>query len=152
MIFQYGQNSEAAEKDMFELMNRHSLMVIATQSLNETPESAVVEFLVKHDFTINFGTLRSFRKYQNILRNPQVSLVIGGSDEVTVQYEGTAEEIDAKEVLYQQGEKLSPHIRTSFETGPIEKTDIAFFQVKPSWIRYTDVSTLPWKTFELKFD
>jgi general stress protein 26 len=152
MMIQHGQDSEAVERDIFELMNRHNLMVVSSQNETGSPQSAVVEFLLKHDFVVYFATVRSFRKYQNLTSNPRVSLVIGGADEVTVQYEGTATEVTPEEIPDDQKSRLAPHVRKGFDPPVVEKSSVAYFKITPQWIRYTDVSNLPWKITEVKFD
>ena len=141
MVFQYGQRSEGVEKDIFELMNRHSLMVVASQSPNGHPQSAVVEFLTRRDFTVYFATVRSFRKYQNLTKNPRISLVVGGADEVTVQYEGTAEEVAPESISDDQKARLASHAHKGFDTKTLAESNVVYFKITPSWIRYTNVST-----------
>jgi len=67
------------------------LAVVSYLSAEGTPQSAVVGFAVTPDLEIVFDTVASSRKYRNLKARPQCSVVMW-SGEVTLQYEGIAEE------------------------------------------------------------
>src|SRR5579884_4132643 len=83
--------------ELFDFMRRHRLAVLATVSEDNHPEAAVIGFAVTPELDILFDTVRSARKYKYMLANPRVALVIGWDREVTVQYEGIAEEPSGEE-------------------------------------------------------
>jgi hypothetical protein len=81
--------------DILEFMRGHSLAVQASVSASNSPQAAVVGFMVTDDFELFFDTLESTRKVSNLRQNSRVAFVIGGltnGDERTVQYEGIADE------------------------------------------------------------
>src|SRR5579884_616715 len=84
--------------ELFDFMRRHRLAVLATVSEDNHPEAAVIGFAVTPELDILFDTVRSARKYKYMLANPRVALVIGWDREVTVQYEGIAEEPSGAEL------------------------------------------------------
>jgi hypothetical protein len=82
-------------------MRAHSLAVQASVSPSNSPQAAVVGFIVTDDLEVFFDTLDSTRKVSNLRRNANVAFVIGGlteGDERTVQYEGVADEPEGLEV------------------------------------------------------
>ena len=83
-----------------------------------------------------FDTVKSSRKYENFLQNPNVALVIGWDDETTIQYEGIAAELAGPE---------DDHYReTYFEAYPDGReraanwAGLVHFKVTPTWLRYSN--------------
>jgi general stress protein 26 len=76
----------------------HRFMVISTKT-DDFPESANVEF-GNDGLALIFDTNRDSRKFQNIQKDPRVSVVIGWDEDVnkTVQYQGIAEEAKGEEL------------------------------------------------------
>lgn len=123
-----------------------TLAVIASAAAGQTPQSAVIEF-VSDKLELIFDCFNTSRKYQNIQKNPHVSLVIGWEDDITVQYEGVAKEIKGMEL--KESKKTFYHKlpdAMKFEKYP----QLRFFRVKPTWIRYSDLNKKPWEVFEIK--
>jgi len=92
-------------------------------------------FAVTPGLEIIFDTVKSSRKYPNLKKNPRVAWVIGCTTEVTVQYEGVAEELS--------GAQLAEYKKTyfaKFPDGPEREKwpGIAYFVVRPKWVRYCD--------------
>jgi len=130
-------------------VTQHTLAVIATTSPESRPEAAVIGIAVTNDLEIVFDTVKTSRKYVNLMRNPHVALVIGWDYEDTVQYEGEAEELMGsnadkyKEVYFKvfgdEGRKRAA-----------EWPDIVHFKIRPRWIRYsrfTEPRTIEEMTF-----
>ena len=116
------------------------LGVISTLSSSGSVHSALVGIAVTQDLEIIFDTVKSSRKYSNLISNPVCSLVVGWTGEQTVQYEGVATEL--------QGAELQRCQRTYFEAwpdGPSRMTwpGIVYFGVRPTWIRYSDFDANP---------
>jgi len=90
-------------EEVFGFMNRESLAVLATAADTGQPEAALMGFAVNRELEIIFDTVKTSRKYPNLKRNPRVAWVIGCTTEVTVQYEGLAQELEGPELAkYQQ--------------------------------------------------
>jgi len=122
-------------QEVFEFMNRERLAVLSTTTNTGQPEAALMGFAVTNGLEIVFDTIRSSRKYQNLIENPRTAWVIGCSSEVTVQYEGIAEEL-AGEPL----QKYKPIYFAKFPDGKSRESwkGIVHFLVRPKWIRYCD--------------
>lgn len=110
----------------------------ATQaSVSETgaPQAAIIGVAVTDAFELVFDTLNTSRKYRNLRREPRIALTIGGDDDCCVQYEGLADEPKGAEL-----ETLKQVYFARFPDG-LERErlpEIAYFRVKPLWIRFSD--------------
>lgn len=129
-------------------IKEHRLAVLATVNADFLPEAAVVGFSVNEHLHLNFGTFRTSRKYQNLQKNPRVALVIGWEKGKTVQYEGVARELEGKE----REEAIKEHLKTAPSAAKyVSDPDEAYFEVKPLYVKYSDLSSDPWETFEFRF-
>src|SRR5271165_1605916 len=122
-------------EEVFQFMNKERPAVLATVDENGRPEAALMGFAVTPDLEIVFDTVKSSRKYPNLKNNPRVAWVIGCTTEVTVQYEGVAEELE--------GEDLAKYKKTYFAAfldGPARESwpGITYFVVRPKWVRHCD--------------
>ena len=134
--------------DLFKFIAGHKLGVVGTISPDGAPQSALVGIAVAPELEIIFDTVASSRKYTNLLANPAASFVIGWTGEVTVQYEGRA--------FQPAGAELSRYQQIYFEAYPdgpdrLSWPGIAYFVVRPRWIRYSDYDQRPPLTEEFKF-
>ncbi|MFN7921480.1 MAG: pyridoxamine 5'-phosphate oxidase family protein [Bryobacteraceae bacterium] len=119
---------------------QQKLAVVSSLSPAGKPQSALVGIASGDQMEIVFDTIRSTRKFENMIANPEVSLVIGLGGAITVQYEGKATEL--------QGEDLAEYQKLYFEAWPdgpsrLEWEGITYFLVVPAWIRYSDFSQTP---------
>lgn len=89
------------KKIILEFIKKEKLAVLAT--VGETvPESSVLEFGETDNLEIILDMFTASRKYKNMKANPNVSLVIGWDEDITIQYEGIAEELSGKEKTQHQ--------------------------------------------------
>jgi general stress protein 26 len=121
--------------ELFQFMNNERLAVLATVAENGSPEAALMGFAVTPELEIVFDTVKTSRKYPNLKKHPRTAWVIGCTTEITVQYEGIAEEL--------AGDDLAKYKKTyfaAFPDGPARQTwpDITYFVVRPKWVRYCD--------------
>jgi Pyridoxamine 5'-phosphate oxidase len=124
------------------------LAVISSASPGGAPQSALVGIAVTPELEIIFDTLNTTRKYRNLMAMPECSFVIGCSSEVTVQYEGVAEEPGGaererwKEIYF----RIWPECR-EHEKWP----GITWIAVRPRWIRYSNFEKQPPEIAEFRF-
>lgn len=134
---------------LYNFIQQYKFGVLATVSPNNIPESAYVGIAVTPDLRIIFDTVSDSRKYKNLLLNPNISFVIGWNNEQTIQYEGTAKIPDTND--------LDNLLQTYFIVFPDGKDrkenwkNIAYFCVKPKWIRYSNFNEVTPKVEEIKF-
>jgi uncharacterized pyridoxamine 5'-phosphate oxidase family protein len=89
------------KKIILEFIKKEKLAVLAT--VGETvPESSVLEFGETDNLEIILDMFTASLKYKNMKANPNVSLVIGWDEDITIQYEGIAEELSGKEKTQHQ--------------------------------------------------
>ena len=130
------------EADLCAFMSKWKLGVLGTIGNSATPQSALVGIAVTPQLEIIFDTVKSSRKYPNLISRPACSFVIGGwaTGEQTVQYEGEAEELKLPE--------LERHQEIYFKVWPecrahMSWPGIVYFVVRPTWIRYSDFDQNP---------
>lgn len=123
--------------------------IISTIGPNNQPESALIGFGETDDLELIFGTYNTSRKYKNLQKNNKVALVIGWDEDfITVQYEGVASELTAKEI-----EKYVPlyHKKVPAAAAYTSHPAQTYWKVSPVWIRYSNLSGDEEKIVEFTF-
>jgi general stress protein 26 len=129
-------------------MKNERLAVLATVAEDGQPEAALMGVAVTPQLEIVFDTVKSSRKYPNLKKNPRVALVVGCTTEVTVQYEGVAEELAGEELA-----KYKKIYFGAFPDGPVRESwpGITYFVVRPTWVGYCDYDPESRRIEERKF-
>ena len=96
-----------------------------------------------------FDTLVTTRKLRNLRADPRIALVVGWDHEITAQIEGFADE--------PTGSELDRLREVYFATYPDGRSRLAWpgithVRVRPSWIRYSDLTCDPPRIVELRGD
>ena len=131
----FGFMSDAANK-----------LAVLSRMSSEGSRSALVGIAVTEDLEIVFDTVKSSRKYADLLADARCSLVVGLTGDTTVQFEGEARELpfdnEYKAVYF-----------AAFADGPSRQAwpGIVYFVVKPRWIRYSDYGDTPPRIEESRF-
>ncbi len=133
------------EQALYEIMKRHTLAVLSTVAHTTVPQAALIGIAVTSDLEIVFDTLKSSRKYRNLTENQNVALVVDCGNESTVQYEGVAAELF--------GTGREHYQAVYFEVFPDGRErqkwpNIAYFVIRPKWVRYSDFSKQPEQIIE----
>ncbi len=128
------------EADLYAFMAQCRLGVLGSICDAGTPQSALVGIAITKQLEIIFDTVKSSRKYPNLIARPACSFVIGWTGEQTVQYEGVAEQLEPPE--------LARYQETYFKAWPdgperMSWPGIVYFVVRPVWIRYSDFDQSP---------
>lgn len=134
--------------DLFHFIAKSKLGVLSSIGPSGKPQSALVGFAVTESLEIIFDTVKTSRKYSNLIARPSCSFVFGWSGEQTVQYEGTAEEL--------AGEALRRYQDIYFRVWPdgparLNWPGIVHFVVRPKWVRYSDFDQNPTLIQEFTF-
>jgi len=132
---------------LLDFIRRHRYCVVSSIAENGAPQSAVVGFAVSPEFEIIFDTVKSSRKYRNLISNPRAAVALW-TGEATVQYEGIATEL--------AGADGDRYREIYFETWPdgrdrMSWTGITHFVIRPEWIRFTDFGERPPRIEEFTF-
>jgi hypothetical protein len=120
---------------LLRFLQAQRLGIVASISPAGDPQSAVVGIAVTDQLEIVFDTLSSTRKCENLRRLPKISVVAGWDQEITVQYEGVADEPSGPEL-----ERLKACYFGVYPDG-VERQrweGITYFRIRPTWIRYSD--------------
>jgi general stress protein 26 len=122
-------------KEIYDFMNAERLGVLTTAANSGQPQAALMGFAVTPELELIFDTVRSSRKYPNLKQNPRVAWVVGCTTEVTVQYEGEAEELEGAALT-----KYKPIYFQKFTDGPARENwaGMTYIVVRPKWVRYCD--------------
>jgi hypothetical protein len=133
---------------IYEFLIQHRYGVVSSLSNTGAPESALVGIAVTRELEIVFDTLKTTRKYPNLISRPSCCFVIGWENEQTVQLEGTAFE--------PKGEELAKYQQIYFERWPdgparISWPGISWMVVRPTWLRYSDFNQSPPLIAEIEF-
>jgi pyridoxine/pyridoxamine 5'-phosphate oxidase len=128
------------EADLYAFMSRCKLGVLSSLARNSTPQSALVGIAVTPQLEIVFDTVKSSRKYPNLIATPQCSFVLGWAGEQTVQFEGLAAELAGPALKRCQDVYFA-----AWPDGPsrLSWAGIVYFVVRPKWIRYSDFDRNP---------
>ena len=123
--------------------------VISTYTSNQPPEAALIGFGETDKLELIFGTYKTSKKYKNLKKNDKVAFVIGWDEDfITVQYEGIAVELKESEIkkyvsLY--------HKKVPGAVAYLLHPEQTYWKVKPTWIRYSDLSGDEEKIYEYTF-
>lgn len=128
------------QADLHRFIAQCKLGVLSTIAETGAPQSALVGIAVTPDLEIIFDTVKTSRKYPNLMERSRCSFVIGWAGEQTLQYEGEAAEL--------QGQELEQCQEVYFQVWPECRTHLAwpgivYFRVRPRWIRYSDFDQNP---------
>lgn len=85
------------QSELLAYLRSQRLGILGTLSPSGEPQAALVGYAATSALELVFDTLRTTRKYRNMIANSRVSFTVGNTvgsgDERTVQYEGVAEEL-----------------------------------------------------------
>jgi pyridoxine/pyridoxamine 5'-phosphate oxidase len=122
--------------------------VVSTIASNGAPQSALVGIATTPALEIIFDTVKSSRKYPNLVQRPACSLVVGWGGEQTVQVEGDAFEPAGAELIRYQEAYFAVW---SDGRARMSWPGIAYFVVRPRWLRYSDFNQSPPMIVEINF-
>lgn len=122
--------------------------VVSSVASDGTPQSALVGVAVTPALEIIFDTLRSTRKYANLIARPACSFVVGWGGEQSVQFEGIA--------IEPQGAELDRVREAYFAAWPdgrdrLHWAGLMHFVVQSRWLRYCDFDQSPPLIVEIEF-
>lgn len=120
------------KKKALEFLKNEVYCIIATVSAEGSPQAAFVAFSENQDLEIMIGTSNKSRKYQNIMRNPNVAIEFGIDGKRTMQYEGVARILnDAERKERAKAHFVKQPSARKYESDP----DQVYFVVRPTWLR-----------------
>ncbi len=137
-----------ARNELLRLARKRCYAALATSTPDGMPEVAPLRYAVTDDFHLVMGTLRTSRKYANLLRNSNTAIVIW-DEEFSLQIEGTFDEpigadLENLQSLFAAEFPKEARLRAS-------RPNHTFFRITPTWARYSDFSDEPPHVLTLDF-
>ncbi len=138
-------DEEQTVKDYFQAQE---LAVVTTLNTAGLPQSALVG-VSKHDkYKLVFATQEHTRKFQNLLDNSVMTVVVGLAMPATIQMEGEAKILRGDERAKYEPEHLIQRPGSkSFSNLP----GLHYILFTPKWLRYTDITQKPELIIERKY-
>ena len=130
------------KKDVFDYLATEKEVIISTQAEDGTIDAAAVFFIVDENLNFYFTTKVDTRKYQNMTRNPEVTLTTADAGTLrTIQLKGKAAVLtDLKEVTGHTVSLINKNKTQGMPWAqPIAKLDAGQYviiKVTPTWLRY----------------
>ncbi|MBC7581724.1 pyridoxamine 5'-phosphate oxidase family protein [Aeromicrobium sp.] len=122
-------------------MKDQRLMTVSTIHADGRPQAAVVQFAVMPDGSILMETSNRARKYPNLLADDRVACIIGWDQRISVQLEGTAQQVAESDVAAFKTVYLDKNPKAR---NLIDQPDTRLFKITPTWLRYGDYGSDPW--------
>jgi len=121
--------------ELITFIRQRGLAVVATRGPQGTPQAALVGVAATDLAEIVFDSSATSRKYANIERDPEVAVVIGWDDEMTLQCEGPADVLSGDEL-----ERCRTFYFEQYPDGRERASgpNIAYVRIRPRWLRYSD--------------
>ncbi len=129
-------------------LRSHTKAVVAVLE-GEKPKASLMLYAVGDDGAFYFGTKKSSPKYQGLLKNPSVSIVVvdGTPDPLrTVEVQGSVEFVPDTDT---QSTRAMLESKNKAKFYVKDAADFAMFKVKPSSVKWLDASSGELKIQEL---
>jgi pyridoxine/pyridoxamine 5'-phosphate oxidase len=122
-------------EELVAFVRRRGQAVVATRGPDGAPQVTSVGIAVTAEAEFVFELSIHSREHQNIRAFPLVGMVIGGDEEVTLQFEGSAERLD--------GDERDRCLRAYFQQHPLgrdrsQASYITYVRVRPGILRLSD--------------
>jgi len=126
--------------EIVDYLRSHPAGVVATVGQDGTPQAAFVAIAATTDGELVFDAKRGSRKIANLRFNSRIAIVVGGTDDTTLQCEGIADIPDGAEREHAARAYLAafPQFAAS-----LRDSEIVVVRVRPTWVRFGDYRTDP---------
>jgi len=114
--------------------------VVSSTAGDGSSQSALVGIAITPELEIIFDTVKSSRKYPNLIARPRCSFVVGWDGEQTIQFEGVAVEPTGEDLKHYQEIYFAAW---SEGRAHMSWPGITYLVVQPRWIRYSDYDQSP---------
>lgn len=128
--------------DVLRFLREHELVVEASVHADGSPQAATIGIaasMVAGVLELVFDTSTTSRKHQNLERDGRIAIA-AWHDAVTVQIEARADRPTGEDLARAKATYLA-----AFPDGKERERlpDIAYWRLRPTWIRTSDFSTTP---------
>jgi len=121
-------------------LNNHRKMVLSLTDKNGRPTSSLLLYTIDDDLNFYFGTLKSFGKYEILLNNPNVAIIVVEETLDPMQVIdviGTVKQVPEHKIAYLKKEFS---IKNQSKSYIKDKEDFVMFKVKPTNIRFLNAA------------
>jgi general stress protein 26 len=119
------------------------MAVVATTNADGNPEAALVEVAVTDAGELVFDTRIDTRKVRNVERRSRVAVVVGWSEEISIQVEGAAEILTGSDRI-----EYGHVFESQFSGSRVLDDAFAVIRIVPDWLRYYDARPGSFKVAE----
>lgn len=120
--------------------------VLSTLSPEGTPRARIIYYACDDRFNIYFLTFANTRKAEDLRTSPKVAFTV--TDDTlprTIQLEGEAQDITNSPVDDRIIESLFEHLEMNTKfyapVAHLDRSDIRFYRITPTWVRFGDFTT-----------
>lgn len=133
------------KEDILKFLKENDLCVLATADKGGKPIAATMAYTADDEMSIYFETSTKTRKYENLIANPSVALVIGvDNDKPSVQIDGKAIVWKGSEATKTWRFILEQHPEwKDYYPDPNEDNTAVYFEVTPKRVCYSDFTEEP---------
>lgn len=134
-VTRHAPSPELSRQKLLGFLQGRQLAVLATASLDGTPEAALINIAVTPELEVIFETTTATQKFRNLEHNPRVSLVIGWESDATLQMNGLVDAPMGGEL-----ERLKGFFLESFPDKFSHQywPGNDYFRVRPYWARLSN--------------
>ncbi len=129
-------------EDILRFLREHRLVVEASVHADGAPQAAVIgvaAHMIDGVLELVFDTSNTSRKHRNLVRDGRIALVAWHA-EITVQLEARADQPTGDDLARAKAIYLA-----AFPDGKERESwpDIAYWRLRPTWIRTSNFATTP---------
>lgn len=133
------KKNEGLKQEALDFLKRHTVAVVATITGDNMPNAATVLYRIDDDLNFYFITRRQTRKYENLMANRKIAIVVGtGDGPGTIQAEGEARPMEEGLEKFFEGIKKNDGLEKAYYGQFLELPglDLVVFRARISWMRY----------------
>jgi uncharacterized pyridoxamine 5'-phosphate oxidase family protein len=138
MAYNYNPLMKNSKGKIYKFLRENDTLTLATVSEKGKPEAASMRYVVDGDNILLFVTNKSYRKYRNLLANPEVACVVT-AERLTLQFDAMTQEVSGP-LAEDTKQKI---IEVLPEQAQYMTEDTRFFTISPTWMRMQDYNKRP---------
>ena len=131
---------------IYDFLMQNTLMSLATATTKGDPEVATVGYVLD-DGDLLINTFEHYRKYPNLINNPQAACVITQNGNKTLQIQVVVKLLQSNDAADAKQKMLvvEPGMASFFDDPRTR-----FFRLTPTWMRLRDYTRNPMQVTEVK--
>jgi general stress protein 26 len=137
------KNPNEKRKEALSFLQGHEGGVLATVSETGESRARFLYYTCDDAFNLYFMTLKSTRKIADLATHPQAAFVVSNMDVPrTLQMEGSVTDLsDTATIDPTLVKKLMAHEKYGIPLGHFDTSELMFYKLTPTWIRWGDFTS-----------